>query len=294
MPKDFKTINEQIELLRSRNLIIADDQLELTKDFLKKNNYYRIRGYTLTLRNHDIFYPNTTIQNVIDIYQFDREFRNLLMRALEIIEVNFKSRYAYVSGQVYGPLGYMKPEHFTDYNEYIRIIHNVNNSVRRRMNDEAFLKHYIKELHEPLPIWVFISMFTISDISRFYSISSDRLMREVAKEYGFTFNSAPAVLMNYLHGMTIVRNLCAHNSRLFNRLFITKPNLNKKELRLLNKDERGNPDNSKLFGYFLNMRRLLTVEEFTDLKSSLSELCDKYPFVEMKHYRFCPQWRDKI
>lgn len=145
MPKDFKTINEQIELLQSRNLIIADDQLELTKDFLKKNNYYRISGYTLTLRNHDIFYPNTTIQNVIDIYQFDREFRNLLMRALEIIEVNLKSKYAYISGQLYGPLDYMKPEHFTDYNEYIRIIYKVNNSVRKRINDEAFLKHYIKE-----------------------------------------------------------------------------------------------------------------------------------------------------
>lgn len=190
--------------------------------------------------------------------------------------------------------GYMTSNHFIDYNEYIRIMNKVNGSVKSRMKDEAFLKHYINDLKEPLPIWVIVSMFTISDISRFYSISSDGLMREIAHEYGFTFNSAPAVLRNYLHGMTIVRNLCAHNSRLFNRLFITKPDLNRGELRLLNKDEHGNPDNSKLFGYLLNMRRLLTVEEFADLRNRLSELCDKYAFVDMKHYGFCPQWRDKI
>lgn len=51
--KEFKTIQEQIELLRSRNLKIEDEAV--AADFLLKNNYYRISGYSLTLRNQDTF-----------------------------------------------------------------------------------------------------------------------------------------------------------------------------------------------------------------------------------------------
>lgn len=51
--KIFKTVDEQLELLRSRGLIISDDAK--AKDFLLRNNYYRISGYSLTLRKNDIF-----------------------------------------------------------------------------------------------------------------------------------------------------------------------------------------------------------------------------------------------
>lgn len=46
--KEFKTIDEQLEILRSRGLSIKDDGK--AKDFLLHNNYYRISGYSLTLR----------------------------------------------------------------------------------------------------------------------------------------------------------------------------------------------------------------------------------------------------
>ena len=96
----------------------------------------------------------------------------------------------------------------------------------------------------------------------------------------------------YMHGITIVRNLCAHGSRLFNRLFITKPTLNQKELQLLNKTSTGVPDNGRLFGYVLNMRRLLSLTEFTAFKAQLTFLCAKYPFVDMRYYGFCPNWEE--
>lgn len=48
--KDFKTIEEQLEILRSRGLTISDESQ--AKDFLLRNNYYRISGYSLTLRKN--------------------------------------------------------------------------------------------------------------------------------------------------------------------------------------------------------------------------------------------------
>ena len=41
--KDFKTIDEQIELLRSRDLSIEDEAE--AKDFLLRNNYCRGSGW---------------------------------------------------------------------------------------------------------------------------------------------------------------------------------------------------------------------------------------------------------
>ena len=49
--KDFKTIEEQIEILRSRGLSIEDEAE--AKDFLLRNNYYRVSGYSLTLRKNE-------------------------------------------------------------------------------------------------------------------------------------------------------------------------------------------------------------------------------------------------
>lgn len=41
--KDFKTIDEQIEILRSRGLSIEEEAE--SKDFLLRNNYCRVSGW---------------------------------------------------------------------------------------------------------------------------------------------------------------------------------------------------------------------------------------------------------
>lgn len=50
--KEFKTVDEQLEILRSRGLKIVND--EKAKEFLLNNNYYSISGYSLTLRKNEI------------------------------------------------------------------------------------------------------------------------------------------------------------------------------------------------------------------------------------------------
>ena len=62
--KEFKTIDEQLNILKSRGLTIDDE--EKASDFLLHNNYYRVRGYSLTLRNHDVFSKTASFQNIID------------------------------------------------------------------------------------------------------------------------------------------------------------------------------------------------------------------------------------
>ena len=111
---------------------------------------------------------------------------------------------------------------------------------------------------------------------------------------GFRNSKAPVILKNYLHCITILRNLCAHESRIFNRLFITKPSLSRKEYVLLRDKDETTKDNSHVFGYLLNIKRLVDNTKFDEFKQSLISLTQKYPFVEMKYYGFCDDWKEKL
>lgn len=77
MKNEYLTIKGQIELLKCRGLQISDEKDFY--DFLLKNNYYRIKGYTLTLREQDVFHNDVNTDIIFDIYNADVEMRNLFM-----------------------------------------------------------------------------------------------------------------------------------------------------------------------------------------------------------------------
>lgn len=87
--KPFKTIEEQIAILRERGLLIDDE--EKAKLFLTNLNYYRLSAYTLTLRKENMFYDNVHFSDVMQIYNFDMELRAALMYLLESIEVSMRT-----------------------------------------------------------------------------------------------------------------------------------------------------------------------------------------------------------
>ena len=290
--KIFKTTDEQIEILKSRGLLISNE--DKAKKFLMRNNYYRISGYSLTLRSHDVFYPSTDFQNIIDIYEFDHKLRHILLKYIDIIENTVKSIYAHEFTRVHGPIGYRNSSYFTDFREYSRIFAKSENQKDRRHAHEAFLKHYLDELHEDVPFWAYVELFTISDISCLFAISEETLKSEVAKKMGLTNSNRAELLGKFMHSMTIIRNLCAHGSRVYNRLFEQKPSLNKKELKLLRVSLDGIKDNAHLFGFILIMKKLLKITDFTSMLDEIKTLNLIYPFVDMKYYGFCDDWENLL
>ena len=149
-------------------------------------------------------------------------------------------------------------------------------------------------MQQDIPLWAYVELLTISDISFLYSISEDVLRETIAHHFDLSMNKGPAILGNFLHSMTIIRNLCAHGSRLFNRLFERKPSLNKKEQALLIKNADGTMNNAHLYGFILIIRRLLPDTSFAKMKMDIIALTEKYPFVNMKHYGFREDWQKKL
>lgn len=285
--KEFKTIEQQIAILESRGLQIPDK--DVAGDFLHRNNYYRVSGYSLTLRNHDVFAPKATFQNIIDIYEFDYNLRHVLLKYIELIEVTVKSIYSYEFTKVYGTTGYLDAANFNDATVHADIMQKAETQKNSRLPHEAYLKHFVNELQQDIPLWAFVDLLTISNISFLYKISPKPIKVSVANAMGLTVRG-DEVLERFLHHMTIIRNLCAHGSRLFNRLFEQKPWLNKRELRLLITLPDGTVDNAHLYGFILIMRRLLKPADFSEMKTEITALSQKYPFVNLRYYGFRNDW----
>ncbi len=286
--KEFKTIEEQMDILRSRGLKIEDEKVAAA--FLLEHNYYRISGYSLTLRKDDVFFEGVTFQNIIDIYQCDYEMRHILLKYIEIIEVQFKSVYAYEFTKRYGGQGYLDASHFTDADRHQSILTKGTEQIEMRLPHEAYLKHFINDLNQQPPLWAYVDLLTIANISKLYSISDSAVQQDVAAH----FRLPPYVLGPLMKSMTIIRNLCAHGSRLFNRLFEQKPKLSKKELELLRVNPDGTVDNAHLYGFILVMRRLLSKSAFLDMQIDLRRLVYKYPFVRMDYYGFRSDWQEVL
>lgn len=290
--KVFRSVEEQLELLKSRGLCVSDE--EYAKKFLLDNNYYRISGYSLTLRKFDRFYQNVDFQNIVDIYHFDFELRHILLKYLELLEVKLKSVYAYYFSKKYGPDGYLQCSNFSDRAEYAKIINKSEEVKNKRLKSEPFIMHYVNVLKTDLPLWAYVELFSIGDISRLLEISPDDIKTAVAHEFGLVVSDAGNLLCKHYHSYTIIRNLCAHGGRLFNRSFAQKPSLNRKEKKLLRINSDGTCDYEHLFSYIIVMKRFLSAIDFTEMKAAIAELKNKYSFVSMRYYGFCDNWIDVL
>ena len=101
--KIFRTLDEQIEILKSKDLTITDE--EYTKKILLRENYFFISGYRhLLMRNYrdKKFIQGATFEELYAIFSFDRHIRNICFKNILIIENNIKSIISYQLSKKYG------------------------------------------------------------------------------------------------------------------------------------------------------------------------------------------------
>ena len=86
MEKLFKTIDEQLDILKGKGLIVEDEAL--AKEILLRENYFFINGYRILLMNSyrdKTFVVGSTFRELYSIFLFDRSFRNILFKNLLIV-----------------------------------------------------------------------------------------------------------------------------------------------------------------------------------------------------------------
>jgi abortive infection bacteriophage resistance protein len=299
--KPFLSIDDQIKLLKKRKLIINDDQYEKAKEFLLNNNYYRVSGYSLTLRKNDTFFDNTSFETLIQIYEADRRMRHVMLSIIEAVEVRIKSMIAYFHSEKYGPLGYLDINNFcctkkdkidlSIIENYLHITRKANSQKNAMTESELFLKHHKEHKNDILPFWVYVEVLTISDASKLFTILDEDLRKTIAIHFGFKWSNGHKILENLLHCITILRNICAHGGRLYNRLFTRKPRLSRKQRDLL-RVENGKIIYDKLFSYILVLKSITLPLDFKQVVENITKIQEQYPLVDFRHYGFPENWHE--
>ena len=288
--KPFGTIEEQIKILEERGLIIDDERY--AKKCLSDFNYYRLSAYTLTLRKDDKFYDNVHFSDVMQIYYFDMELRAALMYLLESIEVSMRTYIGYFHGKQYGALGYYDASSFENVERFEKFTEDYKRAIEEYGDKEVFVKHHNDVYDGKFPIWVLVELLTLGTLSRLFKNLPKDIRNEICKNNYGKINDE--YIGNWLHGCTILRNICAHRGRLYNRQIPFTLRLGKKDKKIFKENHVSiNKAGKQLFAYLIVMRKLIPDckiwETFTDQLSSLTR---KYPFVRLDYYGFIADWKD--
>lgn len=213
--KSALSLDQQVELLVTRGMV--GDRQRMRRR-LASVNYYRLSAYWHTFRAaNDQFVPGTDFETVWERYVFDRELRLLVMDALERIEVAVRARLAYEHATRGGPFGYeADPAALFANNPGRRgdFFNRLRGDLDR--SHEPFVAHFKEKYadkHDWPPVWVTAEVLSFGGIVSFFRGSPRNIQRAVADHFGV----ADVVFESWLLSLNVVRNICAHHGRLWNR-----------------------------------------------------------------------------
>ena len=241
MAKPFQTHNQQLKMLRKRNILITNGSK--AKAILIRENYYQlINGYkhifldtVESKKRQDDYYKNgTTFEQIYALYEFDRNLRNILMKYILMTENSIKSKIAYQFSSEHPKeaFSYFNINNYRDTNHQQTTSLIATLSSVTKQNTDSITKsgpfyHYFNE-HKELPLWVLITKLTLGQTCNlFYNLKEPtqiEILRSVLYEFKNNCNVAATkiTLQNYLNDfmnaincIKAFRNVCAHEDRLY-------------------------------------------------------------------------------
>lgn len=263
MSKPAKSYQEQLNIFKSRGLVVADEAFAI--HCLEHHNYYRLSAYRFPFTatgNPDQFKPGTTFQQLWDLYCFDRRLRQLLIEACKRIEISVRSRWAYELAHQLGPLAYLENHHFRDALIHARSITKLDGEMRR--SKEEFINHHQNNLGMPWPpAWVLVEVVSFGTVSNLISqLMSAHLRQAIAS----TYQLDEKTFCSLFHHLSVLRNTAAHHSRLWNRKFTVTFQLPRKKPKYLwdnfsNDTQHGSGRDRKIYNTLILIIHLLRVIE---------------------------------
>lgn len=250
--KPATTVAEQMALLKARGLIIRDEAR--TEHFLEAVSFFRLTPYMRPFQeagNPDhVFLPGTGFRQLSQLYDFDRRLRLLVMDAMERVEVAARAAISNHMGPAQGAHWYLHRDLFKDRFDHPRLLSTIENAQKKALQDyqrevdridrlahadeprkaklrqhraqENYARHYALTYNQPalMPGWAMLEELTIGELSHLYrGLARDSDRKAIGQRL-----AAPAPLLDsWLHTLTVVRNICAHHARLWNRELGLKP-----------------------------------------------------------------------
>lgn len=211
--KTFRSHAEQISLLSERGLAVRDSDAALR--VLASMNYYRFTGYAIPfMSDREHFRPGVAFDDVLSVCRFDSDLRDLFFEAIEAVELDFRARFAYRFSEMRGALGYRDSQNFTDASAHAKTLHRIEEEISR--SKEICILHFKSEYCEgEIPIWAVVEVASFGTLAAFYNNLQADVQNAISSDYGIRGD----VFGSYIKHLSILRNICAHHARLYDRRF---------------------------------------------------------------------------
>lgn len=247
--KPFKTVPEQIELLRLRGMDIGDEDVAIR--YLQNVGYYRLSGYWYPYRqvvpvpttdpqllpaNQAIsrFVLGAKFDRVRYMYEFDRRLKLLVLDGLERVEVSMRFQLGHVLGEGH-PYAHCDMHSlsaaFTEVedpqdplarsqwlaSEHAKWMAKVRSLEKN--SKEEFVKHFRTKYGGRLPVWVVTEILDFGGMSYLYAGLKPNHRDQIAERFGFAnaVGGDGKTLSGWVVNLNYVRNTCAHHARLWNK-----------------------------------------------------------------------------
>lgn len=243
--KPALTPAQQLALLEERGLEVNDH--ERAQRLLEVNTLFRLSPYMRPFQYSDDaghrFRPGSGLADILHVYRFDSQLRQLMMVAIERIEVAIRACISNIMAPQYGSHWHVERAAFNKGYDYARLLDELGKTLReerKKFAKEAgqinksqaseeikqqrienrkrdnYSRYYALTYNEPamLPCWAAMEELSLGSISHLYQgIARDKDRKRIARR----FELPQSVLQSWLHTLTFVRNICAHHARLWNR-----------------------------------------------------------------------------
>ncbi|HFU4085159.1 TPA: Abi family protein [Streptococcus suis] len=288
--KPFKTLDEQIALLRDeRGLTIPDEVY--AKKYLLSNNYYNVFNQygKFFCDKTDKYINGATFSEVTAVHLFDKEIKSDFLKAILEAEKHFKSVVAYrFSEKFKKPYSYLNIENFvtnsaSDLSNVTYLISKIATIIDKKCNKRASensIKHY-QNKHQEVPFWVVVGYFDFGTIFNFYKYLDEGLRDKIANDLVSFLKSNISnirqeekivhipgkMLLSALSNILEFRNVTAHNNKMFS--YRCRESVTHHDILFSYYNISKNSPKQDLYTTFLTLQIFLSANEYAQLHNAL-------------------------
>lgn len=280
MAKPFLTYDQQLRKLSNDKKMNIPNP-DFARQALSEIGYFAlIGGYkTPFIDPMTRIYQDTSFEDVYALYKFDQNLRELTFKYLCEIEQKTRQLISYAFCEQYG-VGqsfYLSPQSYNPSSKLSRDVSKLLSILSYHANkntEHAYLVHQ-RNVYHNVPLWTVMNALTFGQTSKFYTLLPFKLQSNISKAY---LHVNERELECYLKNLTLFRNVCAHNERLYSfRIQIDFPDtILHQKLKIPKIGKQYVQGKRDYFGLVIAFRYLLSNESFKQYKSSFVHLINMY------------------
>lgn len=131
--------------------------------------------------------------------------------------------------------------------------------------------HYLSE-YNYVPLWVLVRILSFGKISKFYTFMKPKEQNAISKKYNLRINEFRVIL----HNLTLIRNICAHDEKLYDVKLQSRISSTKYHKMLNIENKKGNYKlaTRDLFSIAIILKLLLEKEDFNNFYTKIIKNID--------------------